>query len=177
MSKRFGRNQLRKLRQQVAAMASDVQRMDTARQMAEALAAHIGRKNRELEKMFQDTRKVLGNHFCSFPPSEFALDRIPPVLMLPLATRLDATSIYTTESIVRDIACATQYLDVILTSVEMDKIRAATHVRVTSGYHDQFGYALSREARMMMPKDVMIERLSSELAHIMAQEFKKERMQ
>ena len=62
MSRRFGRNQRRRLREEVESAKADAARFEAASTMNQALAAHMREELKEFRCAFEEIRECLGPH-------------------------------------------------------------------------------------------------------------------
>lgn len=165
MTRRFGRNQKRRMRAEVAsAKAETALTAGVARDNAAARDKALDRVV-DLESMLDDTARMVGSKaMAAGEPTAFEADwlrmgkghfSMTPQQMLPTAVSYG----YQRET-------ATMIQDEIMRLLEVEPIREALsrmmHVRVT--FDDiSMGYALSDSALREVPEDVLARRMAKEL--------------
>ena len=157
MSRRFGRNQRRAASERVA-------ELERALQMDRALLAHVGERKRQLEQEISDAKRIVGHMSVLFEPAVKRLDgpaRSPMHMFTHSAVMDDGRAFFHNQS-------KTVPLPVMLSKVNKDGLDMAIHLKVL--FDDgQWGYAISEEALLSTPEDVLVERLSRHLAMAIGQ--------
>ena len=154
MSKRFGRQQKRRLKAQVAYLEGELATVRT-----------LGETNRQI---VADVAQTLGQHFVCLPPSSMRVTANADVVYMHKQIR-DLGEALTTPPF--HAAFVPHALHVIKADViDVDPIREAVHIRVD--YPDgRAGYALSRMALEAIPKRVLFEHIAKNIAHQITQEY------
>lgn len=160
MSKRFGRNQRRQARERIAALEQAVARDGR-------LLAHVSERKRQLEQEINDAKRIVGRMSALFEPEARRLDG-------PARSEMH---MFTHSSVVDDGRAffhnqsKTFSLPVMLSMVSRDVFDMAIHCKVT--FDDgRWGYAISEEAILATPEDVLVERITRELAMTIGQQLK-----
>lgn len=161
MSRRFGRNQRRAARQ---ALADSQHQLDVTRTSLSDAGARLQKIQREMN----DARRIAGEMSILFPASVMGIpgpkrDHIQVRTFNPL-DRLDPMDRH------NRIAARGQSLPVMLSRIDTSALRDAVHVRVRFGDR-VVGYAISHDAIESTPKDILTDRLATELAHGMADQL------
>jgi hypothetical protein len=152
MSRRFGRNQRRRARERIATL-------EQAIVMDRGLLAHVSERKRQLEQEISDAKRIVGRMSVLFEPESRRLDgpaRSPMHLFTHSATMDDGRAFFHNQS-------KTVPLPVMLSRVNRDGLDMAIHCKVLFG-DGQWGYAISEEAVLATPEDVLVERIARELA-------------
>ncbi|WP_417518770.1 hypothetical protein [Marinobacter sp.] len=157
MSKRFGRNQKRKLKEQ--ARAAEAQ-CETYRQWYEQ-SEMLGARNR---RIVEATAEVLGNHFITLPPDELSissLDLLQTGLRVSHQSSLPPWDV--NASLDRMQTFLERTLPALYGTVHLNELQQHTHFRLT--YEGRpVGYTIQQSSLALLPKDVVIERVATELA-------------
>lgn len=159
MSRRFGRNQRRQARERIAALEQAVA-------MDRGLLTHVSERKRQLEQEISDAKRIVGRMSVLFKPEAKHLDgpaRSPMHLFTHSAVVDDGRAFFHNQS-------KTVPLPVMLSMVNRDGLDMAVHCKVLFG-DGQWGYAISEEAVLATPEDVLVERIARELAMNIGQQF------
>jgi len=166
MSKRYGRNQKRAARKQIEELRHGID-------MANGLASHIRHKLDEARQIVADCTRVVGNNFIAMPPDSVevrSLDRLMP------SWRFAATKPLPSFGSIDDIAEMAHFIDiagdVLRLNTGNSDIDMAKHIKFTLG-NKCVGYAITQQAMQLMPKDMLVSKISREMAEMMVSEFKK----
>lgn len=160
MSKRFGRNQRRQARERIAALEQAVARDG-------GLLAHISERKRQLEKEINDAKRIVGRMSVLFEPEARHLDgpaRSPMHMFTHSAVMDEGKAFFHNQS-------QTVPLPVMLSMVNRDGLDMAIHCKVMFG-DGQWGYAISEDAVLATPEDVLVERITRELAMTIGEQLK-----
>lgn len=152
MSKRFGRNQRRQARERIAAL-------EQAITMDRGLLAHVSERKRQLEKEISDAKRIVGRMSVLFEPESRRLDgpaRSPTHMFTHSAVMDGPEAFFHSQS-------QTVSLPVMLSKVHKETLDLAIHCKVAFD-DDQWGYAISEQALHAMPEDILIERVTHQLA-------------
>jgi hypothetical protein len=160
MSKRFGRNQRRAARERITTL-------EQALQMDRALLARVGERKRQLEQEINDAKRIVGRMSTLFEPEVRRLDGPARSLMRVF-----------THSAVTDDGQAFSHnqaqtipLPVMLSMVDKDGLAGSIHCKVV--FDDgQWGYAISEDAILATPEDILVERIALSLAKNIGQQLK-----
>lgn len=160
MSRRFGRNQRRQARERIAAL-------EKAIAMDRGLLAHVSERKRQLEQEISDAKRIVGRMSVLFEPEARHLDgpARSPVHMFTHSAVMDRSlAFFHNQS-------KTVPLPVMLSRMSRDGLDMAIHCKVAFG-DGQWGYAMSEEAVLATPEDVLVERITRELAMTIGQQLK-----
>lgn len=161
MSKRFGRNQRRRMRE-------SIERLEVANEMAQELSKHLGKKLRFLEDQIYEATRIAGNMTVLFPAKSIQMDgKARDSIDLPIQQDVKAY----VDMAVFDSVLQVQRLNVMLGAIDIDKLRCATHVKVKFG-DERWGYALSDIAIISAPKDSLVKIITREFGHVMGTDLK-----
>lgn len=156
MSKRFGRNQKQKMRQQI----------EQAKKLASVSARYykevsmLAETNRQI---VSDTAKVLGKHFITMDPQDIAIRKLDALMPF---WRTDIMS-EASPAVFLSIA-----LPVLRGTVVAEKLQQMTHIRFTYGNH-QVGYSITEQALMAMPEDEAVRCIAHNMAQYLYNAIKK----
>lgn len=152
MSKRFGRNQRRRARDRI-------KELECAITMDRELLRYTTEKKARLEREIEDAKRIVGRMSVLFEPEPRRLDgpaRSPMHLFTQSAVMNEPRAFFHAKS-------ETVPLPVMLSRVHRDIFSRAIHCKVT--FDDgQWGYAISQDAVLAMPEDVLIQRVTQHLA-------------
>lgn len=155
MSKRFGRNQKRKMR-------AEVDQWKAAHKRESNLAKHLriqGQRDRETVKRVAD---ILGEHFAALDPKTVLVDRMIGYLRLPSA-RLPSFSFGLSRGFNEPVEIAISELEANWMELKADKLTNQQFVLLQSPGGD-IGYAISG----IQMKHLDADRLAREVADAMA---------
>lgn len=145
MSKRFGRQQKRKMRQRIAALEAKVQ-----------IVEMIGARNRQI---VQDTAEVLGNFFMTLPTSCYEikeLDRLEYDWRMPVVAGIGQAETFC------EVA-----LPILQGGTAVDQLRPHMHVRFKLAGHN-VGYGIKPESLLLYNRNRRRELMTEEIAKILA---------
>lgn len=166
MSRRFGRNQRRKMREQLELLQDGYNTCgrildDRERKIKRQQAAYA-----ELERVIQLTRRVLGNYFSTLPVQSTPCHHLPD----------DEYARFSLTPSSPDFLNDAQALNMMLRSVELavlrgdttfDALRQQAHIRFVSRA-GEVAYAFTAGAFNHCPPEYVIETLSREMANHLA---------
>lgn len=154
MSKRFGRNQRRRMQAQIDTLKAEVlsQRRDLCAQERTVL---------EQNRAINLTREILGQYFAGLPPQVVETDEIRETFCLPKPIRssLQEEAAQLTADLVT--------LDTLRSHVELDELQQMMHVRFFTR-HGHVAYGHSYRAFHAMPVHETVRTLSEEMARMLA---------
>ncbi len=124
MAKRFGRNQRRRMRQQI-------DELDKAFQLQTALIRHLRLKNEQDADTIRQVAAVLGKHFAGLPAESTLVSNVISVLQIPTYRQEELLS-----SLDNDLASRVSYtlntLDVYWAELRGDELSHQQHVIVST---------------------------------------------
>jgi hypothetical protein len=158
MSKRFGRNQRRAMREAMDSQSEQLAFMQRQRDGAIA-------NQRQMREALNRVARVLGPHFFGLPAVRQVVGRIEREYRIPQAQVLNFLQ-------PNDMAGLVEHSVTVLQSMEMrgtvDKLRGAVHMRLYSQAGD-VAYGISDSALAC----ATIDDLTPEIAHILAAELRR----
>ena len=159
MSRRFGRNQRRAARERVA-------ELERALQMDRALLAHVGERKRQLEQEISDAKRIVGHMSVLFEPGATRLDG-PARGKMQVRTHSALMDFHAQpKTIPLDVMIAT------LKSKSGGALDDAVHCKVM--FDDRcWRYAISEAALHAIPEDILVERVTRELAMTIGKDLAK----
>lgn len=152
MSRRFGRNQKRKMREQVANAILMLEETRASRKRMKELLDEV---SQELD----DAKRIAGEMSVLFKPKPVRMNSVREYVEVVAHTHmLSMDSIETIQAI------KSMRLPVLLSSIEQDMLKEMVHVRV---HYDggALGYAVTQQTMRSVPKDILLRRVGSEIAH------------
>ena len=157
MSKRFGRNQKRRMRQEIADARLRVQ-------VTRGLVIHRDEKIRELKGVIDDAMEVAGRMSVIFPAEEMT-QRGSPVDTIQLAES-DGPFFSGWQAAVTKA----YRLRVLLASISKDALDGTVHARVRFG-DQSWGYAISDQALASVPEELLSRLVAEELSVMIARDL------
>jgi hypothetical protein len=164
MSRRFGRNQRRQARERIAAL-------EQAIVMDRGLLAHVSERKRQLEQEISDAKRIVGHMSVLFEPGATRLDgpaRGKMQLFSHSAVMEDGAPFFHAQS-------KTIPLDVMIATLKSKSGGAfddAVHCKVM--FDDRcWRYAISEAALHAIPEDILVERVTRELAMTIGKDLAK----
>lgn len=153
MSRRFGRNQKRKMREQLA-FAADA--LDEARQGRKRLKDMLDDVSQELD----DAKRIAGSMSALFQPQAMKMRGSVREYVEVVAQHhpLSLDSMDTLKEI------RSMRLPVLLSHVDQDRLRELVHIRVHYE-NNVVGYGMTQEMLQIVPKDILVRRIGNEIAH------------
>lgn len=135
MSKRFGRNQKRRMREQIA-------RVTAAHALDQGLLRRTTSRLRDVQDEVNRAKRIVGEHSGLFDPVSMTLPGRRSRIEIPLCSAgLGTTPLL---GAVPDVAFRSIPLDMLLAETRTDPSTCGHHVIVRYGEH-QWGYAFDRE--------------------------------
>lgn len=161
MSKRYGRNQRRRARE-------EIKRLEAANTMNEGLVAHLGKELRSLDRQVCEAKDMVAMHSALFPPEgevkashEGSIRlHVPRVLSLEEAAKLTDPRQKEHQRLVD--------LNVVIGSVTGNALDLSRHCRVRINGAEVLAYGITRQALHTMPTERLIRIVSEELARMFA---------
>lgn len=157
MSSRYGRNQRRKHRDELAAAMKQNEHLEANVR----LLRETGRRNADAIRM---TAEVLGQHFMTLPDSPQMVDEIPESIRLPKQMRFRG---YVADDIAEPLQYTLYLLETNGVELRLDDLQNAVRVTYTTP-DGPFSYAMSRSAWDRLPPEALRELVAREIAHAIA---------
>lgn len=142
MSKRFGRNQRRHMREQINALRVSVT-------IGRVSSQHLRESINKLRSEIEEAKRMLPFHSVLFDAGVVSLS----------ARTMETINLVNTP------------LPVLLSKIVPDGLNGAVHTHVRFG-DGRWGYAVSRDALKLMPHDLLVRRISEGLALLISKDLK-----
>lgn len=165
MSRRFGRQQKRKMRAQIADLERANAGLQSAYDLNIGLTKHLSRSLNEMRETFSNLEGVLGPYFIGLPPKVVSVREIHDVYQMPELSRAPIKPWDGRD--LNDLEYKVHALENTMLESEYRAMLGYMHVRL-NGPAGDFAYSTTRQALMRMPKDMLISRLAQEFALAMA---------
>ena len=162
MSKRFGRNQKRKLQE-------EAQRYKEALDMSNGLNNFLAKRHKKDLDVLRKVECVLGDNNFLLEPKTIALSQKTSTVKIASIEK-DKLVRFAPDEMVADTTLHSQVLHLLEVSEKIDQIRNCTHLEVRWG-DQRAGYAISNEAMMNMPPSFLVEQVTVEIAKLLVQEI------
>jgi len=164
MSRRFGRNQKRKMREQIAFAVEALEEARDGRKRMKELYD-------EAQQEISDAKQIAGQMSVLFDPTSISMRgsardhfEVMGQTSLPSLDSINSMATATTFKSMR--------LPMILSRMSQDVLGEMIHVRVH--YDDKtLGYALTQEVMRVVPHDILFRRIGAEIGHQLIQEITK----
>lgn len=156
MSKRFGRNQRRKLREQAENLSAALLREQGILRHQSGI---IERQKESLEAV----ASTLGSYFSGLPAKTLEVDQLLRQIRLPAPIPLGKLAFRPSEEVEQIVRHAMHVLDCMAPEHVLDDLRGCMHVKVRTKHGDA-AYAVSDMAVRNTPRELLIRQLSEELA-------------
>jgi hypothetical protein len=170
MSKRFGRNQKRQMREQIAFHAKTAENLSESLLMAQGLTDHISGKLSEANEILGDVAMVLGRNFVGLKPEVRDIDpqqREYPYRMQPPIQPMDFSTLHADE-VPKLVSFQLYELEHVYPKIVRDRISEAVHIYLQTP-DGRKSYAVSGSAWLQMKKDRR--RMLKEFAPMIADEL------
>lgn len=164
MSNRYGRNQRRKHREELAEARKQNERLEANVELLRA----TGRRNADAVRF---TAEVLGQHFATLPDNPQLVEQIPESIRLPQTMRFRG---YVADDIAEPLQYAIHILETNSAELRMDGLQAAMRVTYRTPAGD-FAYAMSLAAWERMPAEALRDLVAREIAESIAHQVVKVR--
>jgi len=158
MSKRFGRNQRKQMKNQISKLESGLAAAERIIKRTEA----FGRRDRNI---VEETAQVLGRHFITLSPHQQevrALDRLAVGWRITTASQIP-TGYYSNDTSPSNQEICEIVLPILHGSVEADELRQRVHIQFTYSGRN-VGYGIDLESLALLPPRVRAERIGQEMA-------------
>ncbi len=166
MTKRFGRNQKRKMKAEIDSLNKTVEHKDKS-------IKNQKEYYRGLERAVEETTDILGAYFAGLPPKDMA---VADKNFLDYGLRVVSKEInlaeYTHNNFIAEkTQTLTRTLDVLrLMPSRIDEVRDMVHFKAVYG-REPIGYAIDRETIKRMPKHISVDNISRSLADFLVKEI------
>ena len=150
MSKRWGRQRKRKA---VLAIKS-----------LEAGNALLRREKVASQDLMSDCIRVLGPNFAGLPVQTISSSICGDHLRIPQMPLDQNVSCMSGRDLANNLAHTVHEIGVMRSEVQHNKLQQAVHFRVRHPETGEISYCISREAMEDMPPDILIKRISAEIA-------------
>lgn len=154
MSKRFGRQQKRNLRKQIA-------ELETSLALNKAAYRYASSTIDEMRDNFSILERVLGPYFVGIPPKQVYASEVQETYNIPIMVEPPKYRRWL-GSDQRDLVYKVSRLKTTMVEADYNDMIGCVHIRLT-GPAGTCSYAATTNALRMVPRDVFIERLSREI--------------
>jgi hypothetical protein len=154
MSKRFGRNQKRRMRDEQA-------RLSEALEMSRGLARHLSDQKRAVESELTEAKDFALQFSAALPPQTMQLEGPARDVEVYEAQRFDFASVGDTSRM--DTTIRRLPLRMLFAEVENDSFRRALHCKVKFG-DGRWGYGITEAALVQMPRGRLVRLISEQIA-------------
>ncbi len=154
MSKRFGRQQKRKMRTEIA-------NRQAASALDHALIRHQGGKLEHLRSIFERIERILGRQWIGFDPQQVHVNSIPPVYNVAIMQHLSFSVDHRDPISIERIA---QQLEVMQSDTRLDALRMNMHIRLKTPA-GIVGYATDLRSLAKLPREDFIKMMTREMAN------------
>jgi len=154
MSKRFGRQQKRKMRSEIA-------RQQEAMALDRGLLRHQSDKLRRFEDIAYRIECILGPYWIGFDPKPLQVNEIPR--SFDIAARQNTSFLKPPIDPIVKMTSAYHRLEVMQSDTALDHMRSNIHVRLCTAA-GEVGYATSLHALQRLPRDYFVELITREMA-------------
>lgn len=174
MSRRFGRNQKRRMREELLGAAAVADYLEVrlaecrkASEMDRALLRHQSEQIDHLRSILTDAIRIAGEMSAIFPTNNMKVHgpaRGRVMLRQPTNPWLNAA---VADFSLMEIGAIDHELNLMLCKIQPERLQSSAHVRVTFG-DGAWGYAISDAALLDVPLDILSRRISEELGKFVA---------
>ncbi len=172
MSRRYGRNQKRRAREEIARLHDVVEQKSEALTMQTELARHIRERKDEIQAEIDTAKDMLVTGCVLLEPASMEIGGpVRDQVIVPLMPPMPSLSQLMSCAMPMEAVIHTMPLDVLLTQAVVDQYADALHFHVKFA-EGRWSYAISRRAIDGMTRQQLAKRLSRELAHKMADDMK-----
>lgn len=156
MSRRFGRNQRRRLREELSQATADKTRFETAWQQEVGLTMHMRERNDRARETLLEIYEMVSRYSFVTPPLDIEVDdpRQDKLRLLGLPPRMFSADLDTLQTV-------TVYA--VQVAVQEDCFRHAFHATLTYN-GESVAYALSEEVILNSPESALRGRIEREIA-------------
>lgn len=160
MSKRFGRQQKRKLKEKIDQLEATVKEKQAHSFLDQQTIS-------EQQDIISETGRVLGDHFITLEPETIEIRDMHQIING--WRRCDTRSLLADYSNVAvDTNLVSRLLPVLYCSSRVDEMRNTTHIRFTRD-GEQVGYAITNQALQMLGKHGAAERFNRDMSRMMVE--------
>lgn len=163
MAQRFGRNQRRRARAQVATLQQEVQNLQLAIEMDNALLNDLSKQKSALSEAMREARHVLGES-VALPAQEsrYRPNKGETSFDIDPMTPLDFNS-FSRSTLNESTTLQIERMHLLLTRVQRESLSAGLHCRVYLG-KDSWAYAISESAINSLSPEMLERRLLPEIS-------------
>lgn len=173
MSRRFGRNQKRRMREALLNAEVKANNFEQAWTREMALLVHQRKRIDKLAGILCDVKRVLESNSVALPPETVESHDLKSNF-IHLGDRPRKKDIACEGSPILDENMEIHRLSIMMTHIKEDPIRTGKHVMVEfDGL--QWGYAISRLAILTMPREDLARQIADALAVLIANHLKEAR--
>lgn len=167
MAQRFGRNQRRRARAQVATLQHEAENLQQALDMNNGLLRHVSEQNRALSEAMREARFILGPS-VALPPIESGPHPAPghDSFMHPIFERLDFAE-FSRSAMTETTNVQIEHMHLLLTSVQEQPRTGDVHCRVQLA-GGEWAYAISGSSIVNLSSEMLERRLLPELTEQLA---------
>jgi hypothetical protein len=170
MSKRFGRNQKRRIREELLLEKQKSLRLNEAYLTQLVLAAHMKKKLQYLEEILSDVTDVLESNSSALPVETMEVENLK-CGFVDIADRQKMIPYDANFYSIENMSFQTQRLHVLTSQIQDDPIHTGKHVIVT--FDDMhWGYALSWQAIKSIPHEKLSRNIAEFLAQLISNDLK-----
>lgn len=170
MSRRFGRNQKRAMRAQIAAVEKQNADLQYRNNECKVLMQLKDQRISILRETVDLTAQVLGEYFISLPIKTQEVMEIVDLLRLPAPETRGSYDEPSTQRRWQAVQQAVLHLELHRTDAHLDELQQCVHLRVHS-VSGQVGFGLSDQAWLHTPVEVLQQLIIKEIAPAIAQKL------
>lgn len=159
MSRRFGRNQKRKMREQIA---NALQTLEDTRSSRKRMKELFDEVSQELD----DAKRIAGSMSIMFKPTSIKMRGSVREYVEVISQNhpLSLDSMETMQAI------RSMRLPLLLSTIDQDRLKEMVHVRVHYE-NNAVGYGITQEVMHCVPKDILLQRVGLEVAQQLLQQI------
>ena len=150
MSSRYGRQKKRKAAEAIKALRYE--------------NSGLKRERSASKELMSDCIRVLGANFIGLPAQTINSSIYGDYLRVPQRPLEQSVGYISGRDLVNHLACMVHEVGVMRSEVQHDKLQQAVHFRIRHPETGEISYCASREAMEDMPRDILIKRISTEIA-------------
>ena len=168
MSRRFGRNQRRRAREEQARLSADLAKVSNTLSFTAKTAMERGRQLHALTREIEAAKAMLPEHSALMRPQAMKVggERRTQIQLDPCFDESPSLERFDAAMQMEPVRYERIPLDVLLTDVDRDQLKRQLHARVQFAGTDLF-YAISPAAMMAMPSPDLADRLAQEITRQM----------
>lgn len=168
MSRRFGRQQKRKMRAEVAKLQRYVDYWETEARELTTMVRTLRTEAATMRNALELTANVLGPNFVGLPVAEMNVSHIDRRFsMFPYERAIDFGVMASNADLAHALTYSVIELDTHKPSVELDRLRAMMHVRLVTPSGED-AYAVNMNHFASVPRGSLVHHLAQEFAALFA---------